>query len=312
MLSQEKTRYIEDSRFRYTLREMKKNTSVYILIAPFFLLFIVFLVVPILISLPIGFTNFNMVQFPQWVGMDNFYTLFLQDEVFLIAISNTMVFAFITGPIGYAMCFLLAWAINEMPKSLKTLFTFVFYAPTLAGNIYTTWQLIFSGDMYGILNSWLTQLGIVNGPIQWLTDANYILTSVIIVQIWMSMGAGFLAIRAGLQGIDRSYYEAGAIDGIKNRTQELLYITIPSMGPQLLFAAVMTITGSFTAGDVGRFLTAFPSTDYAAHTIMTHAFDYGYIRFEMGYASAICFILFIVMLFANYLIRRILSRFLDD
>ncbi|NLJ17161.1 MAG: sugar ABC transporter permease [Clostridiales bacterium] len=312
MLSKEKTKYIEDSRFKYTLREIKKNASVYLLIAPFFLLFIVFLVVPILISLPIGFTNFDMVQFPKWVGMDNFYTLFLQDEVFLIAIKNTMIFAFITGPVGYMMCFLLAWAINEMPKFLKTLFTFVFYAPTLAGNIYTTWQLIFSGDTYGILNSWLIQLGIINGPIQWLTDANYILTSVIIVQIWMSLGAGFLAIRAGLQGIDRSYYEAGAIDGIKNRTQELLYITVPSMGPQLLFAAVMTITGSFTAGDIGRFLTAFPSTDYAAHTIMTHAYDYGYIRFEMGYASAICFILFIVMLFANSLIRRILGRYLND
>lgn len=312
MLSKEKTKYIEDSRFKYTLREIKKNASVYLLIAPFFLLFIVFLVVPILISLPIGFTNFDMVQFPKWVGMDNFYTLFLQDEVFLIAIKNTMIFAFITGPVGYIMCFLLAWAINEMPKFLKTLFTFVFYAPTLAGNIYTTWQLIFSGDTYGILNSWLIQLGIINGPIQWLTDANYILTSVIIVQIWMSLGAGFLAIRAGLQGIDRSYYEAGAIDGIKNRTQELLYITVPSMGPQLLFAAVMTITGSFTAGDIGRFLTAFPSTDYAAHTIMTHAYDYGYIRFEMGYASAICFILFIVMLFANSLIRRILGRYLND
>jgi len=312
LLSKEKTKYIEDSRFKYTLREIKKNASVYLLIAPFFLLFIVFLVVPILISLPIGFTNFDMVQFPKWVGMDNFYTLFLQDEVFLIAIKNTMIFAFITGPVGYMMCFLLAWAINEMPKFLKTLFTFVFYAPTLAGNIYTTWQLIFSGDTYGILNSWLIQLGIINGPIQWLTDANYILTSVIIVQIWMSLGAGFLAIRAGLQGIDRSYYEAGAIDGIKNRTQELLYITVPSMGPQLLFAAVMTITGSFTAGDIGRFLTAFPSTDYAAHTIMTHAYDYGYIRFEMGYASAICFILFIVMLFANSLIRRILGRYLND
>ena len=255
MLSKEKTKYIEDSRFKYTLREIKKNASVYLLIAPFFLLFIVFLVVPILISLPIGFTNFDMVQFPKWVGMDNFYTLFLQDEVFLIAIKNTMIFAFITGPVGYMMCFLLAWAINEMPKFLKTLFTFVFYAPTLAGNIYTTWQLIFSGDTYGILNSWLIQLGIINGPIQWLTDANYILTSVIIVQIWMSLGAGFLAIRAGLQGIDRSYYEAGAIDGIKIGHRSCFILLFPAWGLSCCCGS-NDYYRPFTAGDIGRFLTA--------------------------------------------------------
>lgn len=311
MFGKEKSQYIEDSKFRYTMREMKKNSSAYVLALPYFLLFIFFTAIPVLISLPVGFTNFNMAQFPKWTGLSNFYTLFLADDVFLIAIQNTLVFAIITGPVSYVMCFMLAWLINEMPGPLKTVFTYIFYAPTLAGNIYATWQLIFSGDAQGPLNSVLMNLGIIRGPQQWLTDSRYILMCVIIVQMWMSLGAGFLAIRAGLQGIDKAGYEAGAIEGIKNRFQELIYITVPAMGPQLLFAAVMQITASFTAGDIGRYLTAFPSTDYAAHTLMTHAFDYGSIRFEMGYACAVCFFLFVVMLLVNNVIRKAMSGILD-
>lgn len=303
--------HIEDNKFRYTLREMKRSRGLYLLMAPFFILFTIFTFVPVVLSLPMGFTNFNMVQFPQWVGLDNFYALFLEDEVFLKAIQNTLVFAIVTGPISYILCFLLAWLINEMPGVLKTVFTFIFYAPTLAGNIYTTWQLIFSGDTYGIANAYLINLGILNGARQWLTDANYIFGVVIVVQLWMSLGAGFLSLRAGLQGIPRDRYEAAAVEGVKNRMQELLMVTVPAMGPQMLFAAVMQIVSSFTAGDVGRFLTAFPSTDYAAHTIMTHAFDYGSIRYEMGYASAICFVLFAVMLLANWGIKKLLGRYLD-
>ena len=197
------------------MREVKKNGSAYILALPYFVLFLIFTGIPVVISLPIGFTSFNMVQFPTWVGLSNFYTLFLQDDVFLIAIQNTLVFAIITGPVSYILCFLLAWLINEMPGALKTVFTYIFYAPTLAGNIFATWQLIFSGDTYGFLNSTLMDLGLIKGPQQWLTDARYILMCVIIVQMWMSLGAGFLSLRAGFQGLDKSGYEAGAIEGIK-------------------------------------------------------------------------------------------------
>lgn len=309
--NEQQTLYLEDNKFKYTMLQMKKNIGVYGLLAPYFILFTIFTIVPVLLSLPMGFTNFNMAQFPQWVGLSNFYSLFLEDEVFLKAIENTLVFAVVTGPLSYFLCFILAWLINELPGALKTIFTFVFYAPTLAGNIFTTWQLIFSGDTYGIANAYLIDLGITNGAIQWLTDANYIMGVLIVVQLWMALGAGFLAIRAGLQGIPRDRYEAGAIEGIKNRAQELIYVTIPAMGPQLLFAAVMQITSSFTAGDIGRSLTAFPTTDYAGHTIMTHAFDYGSIRFEMGYSSAICFVLFATMLIANWGIKKILNKYLD-
>lgn len=275
------------------------------------LFFFVFTVIPVVMALPIGFTDFDMAHFPKFVGFDNFYALFLEDEVFLISIRTTLIIAVFTGPLSYILSFMLAWLINELHPVLKTLFTLIFYAPSMAGNIYFIWQLIFSGDSYGYLNSICVELGIINTNIYWLTDAKYLLICVIIVSLWISMGAGFLALRAGFQGIDRAMYEAGAIEGIKNRFQELIYITIPSMGPQLMFAAVMQIVAAFTADLVGRRLAGFPSTDYKAHTIMTHAYDFGWVRYEMGYASAICFILFIVMLLCNSVIRKALNKYMN-
>ena len=302
---------IKPGKWKYTWHMMKTNKACYAMLLPFMSLFIIFTVVPVVMSLPMGFTNFNMIETPKFVGLSNFYTLFLNDDVFLIAVRNTLIFAIFTGPFSYILSFIIAWLINEMNAFLKTFFTFVFYAPSMTTSVYVTWQLILSGDSYGYLNAVLIDLGILNEPAQWLTDTNYILTVVIIVQLWMSMGAGFLAIRAGFQNIDKSMYEAGAIEGIKNRWQELFYITIPSMGPQLLFAAVIQISASFTVGVVGQNLVGLPSTDYAAHTIMNHATDYGNIRYEMGYASAICFVLFAAMLLANKGINWLLGKYLD-
>ena len=302
---------IKQGKWKYTWHMMKTNKACYAMLLPFMSLFIIFTVVPVVMSLPMGFTNFNRIETPKFVGLSNFYTLFLNDDVFLIAVRNTLIFAIFTGPFSYILSFIIAWLINEMNAFLKTFFTFVFYAPSMTTSVYVTWQLILSGDSYGYLNAVLIDLGILNEPAQWLTDTNYILTVVIIVQLWMSMGAGFLAIRAGFQNIDKSMYEAGAIEGIKNRWQELFYITIPSMGPQLLFAAVIQISASFTVGVVGQNLVGLPSTDYAAHTIMNHATDYGNIRYEMGYASAICFVLFAAMLLANKGINWLLGKYLD-
>ncbi|MEE5992403.1 MAG: sugar ABC transporter permease [Oscillospiraceae bacterium] len=276
------------------------------MLLPFMLVFVIFTVIPVVMSLPMGFTDFDMVQLPKFVGLSNYATLFLNDSIFIQSIRVTLIFALFTGPLSYVLCFLLAWLINELPQKLKTIFTLIFYVPSMA-NVYTIWQLIFSGDVYGYLNSILLNLGLITSPIQWLTDSRYVLGVVIVVQLWISLGAGFLALRAGFQNIDRSQYEAGAIEGIQNRWQELIYITIPAMRPQMLFAAVMQIVSSFTAGTVAQSLVGFPSTDYKAHTIMTHAYDYGWVRFEMGYASAICMILFIAMLVCHQLIRKLLK-----
>ena len=301
---------MKTEKLKYTFNQIKKNRECYFMLAPFMIFFLIFTVIPVVMSFPISFTDFDVISYPEFVGLSNFYTLFLSDKVFLQSIKVTLIFACFTGPVSYVMCFLLAWLINELPQKLKTIFTLIFYIPSMAG-VYTVWKIIFSGDSYGYLNSVLMDIGISTQPVQWLTDSRYILGVTIAVQLWISLGAGFLALRAGFQNIDRSQYEAGAIEGIKNRWQELFYITIPSMGPQLLFAAVMQIVGSFTAGTVAQNIVGFPSTDYKAHTIMTHAYDYGWVRFEMGYASAICMVLFVLMYIINRIINKILNKYLD-
>lgn len=290
-----------------SLKEIKRSRECYLMLAPFMIFFIIFTVIPVAMSIPVAFTDFNMVQTPDFVGLENFRNLFLNDRIFLKSIRVTLIFAVVTAPVSYILCFMLAWFINQMPSFLRTLFTLVFYTPSMA-NIYAVWQLIFSGDRYGYLNSILMNLGITFSPVQWLTDSRYVLGSVIAVQLWISLGAGFLSFSAGFQNIDRTYYEAGLIEGISNRWQELIYITLPLMKPQLLFASVIQIVSSFTAGTVAQNLAGFPSTDYKAHTIMTHAYDYGWVRYEMGYASAICVVLFLFMYIADMLVNKFLNR----
>ena len=234
--------------------------------------------------------------------------MFLDDDVFLIALKNTLIFALVTGPISYFMCFFFAWLINELKPALRAVATLVFYAPVLSGSVFTVWQFILSPDRYGMLNGFLINLGIMQTPVSWLLDTRYIMTSLIIVQLWMSLGTGFLAFIAGLQGVDVSLYEAGAMDGIRNRWQELWYITLPSIRPQLMFGAVMQITAAFAASDICMNLAGFPSVDYAAHTIVIHMMDYGTTRFELGIACAIATILFLLTFGTNLLVRKLLRR----
>lgn len=290
---------------------MKKYKECYLLIAPFYIIFTVFVIAPIAIAIFFGFTNFNMLETPEIVGLENYLTLFFEDDVFLTAVRNTLIFAVITGPISYFACLFFAWMINELPRALRSFMTFVFYAPSMSGMLYVIWSYIFSGDMYGLLNQILMSVGFINEPVQWLTNADTMLTCIIIVQIWMSLGTSFLAFIAGFQNIDKTLYEAGAVDGIRNRMQELFYITLPSMGPQLLFSAVMQISAAFSVSDICMTLAGFPSTDNAALTVATHAYDYGMIRFEMGYACAVTTVLFIVMMAVNKWIQKIIGKHAD-
>ena len=291
-----------------TLREIRKNWQNYALMAPFLILFALFTLIPILYSVVISFTNFNIFTPPTFAGWDNYLRMFFDDDVFIIAIRNTMIFALVTGPVSYALCFLFAWLINELRPKVRAVVTLVFYAPVLSGTAFTVWSFIFSSDSYGLLNGWLMNLGLLREPMGWLTDPNYILAVVIFVQLWMSLGTGFLSFIAGLQGVDRTLYEAGLVDGVHNRFQELWYITLPVMKPQLLFGAVMQIVASFSVADVSIRLAGFPSTQYAAETLVTHIMDYGTVRFEMGYACALACFLFALMYAANKLVTFALSR----
>ncbi|SIR06541.1 MULTISPECIES: sugar ABC transporter permease [unclassified Paenibacillus] len=289
-------------------QQIKASRHSYFLMAPYMALFFLFTVVPVVISILLSFTYFNMLEFPKFIGWQNYVRLFLEDDVFLIAIKNTILFAIITGPISYIACFVFAWIINELPPKLRAFMTLVFYAPSISGNVYFIWLMIFSGDRYGIANGLLIKLGVILEPILWLKTEAYVMPIIILVQLWLSLGTGFLAFIAGLQTVDRTLYEAGAVDGIRNRWQELWYITLPSMRPQLMFGAVIQLTASFAVADVSIALAGFPSVNYAAETVVTHLIDFGTNRFEMGYASAIATVLFLLMVGTNLLVQKLLRR----
>ncbi|MFS0870257.1 carbohydrate ABC transporter permease [Paenibacillus xylanilyticus] len=292
----------------WKLQEMKASKHSYVLLAPYMILFTMFTVIPVVISIILSFTYFNMLEFPRFIGWQNYTRLFLEDDVFLIAIKNTLLFAIITGPISYIACFVFAWIINELTPKWRAFMTLIFYAPSISGNVYFIWLMIFSGDRYGIANGLLIKWGFLLEPIQWLKTEAYIMPILILVQLWLSLGTGFLAFIAGLQTVDRTLYEAGAVDGIKNRWQELWYITLPSMRPQLMFGAVIQLTTSFAVADVSIALAGFPSVNYAAETVVTHLIDFGTTRFEMGYASAIATVLFMIMVGTNLLVQKLLRR----
>lgn len=288
-------------------RSIRANKVAYLFVAPYTLLFFLFTVLPVLIAVGLSFTHYNMLQPPKWIGYQNYIRLFLSDDVFLIAVKNTFVFALITGPLSYLACFIFAWLINELQPRVRAVLTLLLYAPSISGQLFMIWTVMFSGDSYGYVNGALLRFGIIDEPIQFLLDPQWMMPVVILVVLWMSLGTSFLAFIAGLQGIDKQLYEAAAVDGIRNRWQELFYITLPQMKGYLMFGAIMSITNSFAAAAQIIPLVGFPSTDYAGHTIVTHLIDYGNIRFEMGYASAIAVILFAVMVGSQRLVQRVLN-----
>ena len=289
-------------------REIFIKRQYYYLVAPYVILFFIFTVLPVVISLVLSFTNFNLLEFPDFVGWENYMRLFVDDENFMVAIKNTLILAIVTGPLSYLMAFVFAWLINELRPRIRSFMTLIFYAPSISGSAYLVWKLIFSSDSYGYANAYLIKFGILNEPVQWLQNETYIIWIIMIVQLWLSLGVSFLSFIAGLQGVDKTLYEAGAIDGIRNRWQELWFITLPQMKSQLMFGAVMQITSSLSIADVSIQMAGFPSVNYAGHTIITHLMDYGNIRMEMGYASAIATVLFLIMILANMLVRKILRR----
>lgn len=294
--------------FNVAVKKAKKSKMCYLFLAPYAIIFFMFKVLPVITSIFYSFTYYNVLETPRFIGLQNYMNLILQDDIFLIGVKNTLMIAVITGPIGYIASFLFAWLINELPRWIRTIAVVVFYAPSIAGNAFVIFSILFRGDAYGTINAALMNMGIIDAPILWLVNPTYMLPICMIVILWMSLGTGFLSFVAGLQGVDRAQFEAGYVDGVRNRWQELYYITLPNMRPMLMFGAIMSITSAFGVADVTMALCGFPSTDYAARTVVAHLIDYGSTRFEMGYASAIATILFLVMILCNKVIQKMLNR----
>ena len=295
------------NKLKTIVNKIKKHKISYLFIAPYVLLFLVFTVLPVVVSMVLSLTSFNGMEMPQFIGLDNYFRLFFKDPLFIKGVQNTVMLAIILGPGGYLFSLISAWFINELSPKVRSVVTLLFYAPSISGNAYLIWSVMFSGDDYGYINSMLIRLGLIVEPIQFLQNTTYILPIVIIVSLWTSLGTGFLSLIAAFQGVDRAYYEAGALDGIKNRWQELWYITIPILKPQMTFSAIMSITGAFGVGAVITTLCGYPTTDNVGHTIMNHLTDYGGGRYELGYASAIAVVLFFMMIFSNLFAKKFIA-----
>lgn len=290
---------------------IRREGSAYGFLSMYALLFFVFIVVPVLAAFLLSFTFFDTIQFPRFIGLRNYIALITQDDTFMrYVLPNTIQFAVIVGPGGYALAFLLAWVLAQLPRIPRTLFALILYSPSMTSGVAmaVVWKTLFSGDQIGYLNSFLMNLGIVQEPIQWLQSPDYLMTIMIVVTLWSSMGIGFLAMLAGILEINPELYEAAALDGVSSRWQEIFYITIPSMKPQMLFGAVMAIVGTFQAGAIGVTLSGSnPTPQYAGQLIVNHIEDYGFLRYEMGYAAAVSVVLLLMVLFFTRLSNRLFA-----
>lgn len=293
------------SKWGWTWMMMKQYRIGYLMIAPFMIIFFIFTIIPVVASLLLSFTSYNMIQMPKFIFMQNYIQLFLADDLFLTAIQNTLVFALAIGPGGYIISLVVAWFLNELSPRSRSVVTFIFYAPSIAGGANMIWSLIFSSDSYGYANAWLMKLGMITEPILWFAEPKYIVPLEIFVALWGSLGTSFLSFIAGFQGIDHSQFEAGAVDGIRSRWQELWYITLPNMKPQLMFGAVMSITGAFGFAPA---MSGNPTTEYCAYTLSLHLNEYSGVRWEVGYGSAIAFLMFLLMFVSNMFIHKLISK----
>lgn len=294
------------SKWAWQWMMMKQYKVGYIMVAPFMIMFLIFTIVPMIGSFIVSFTSYNMIQAPKFIFMQNYVNLFVADDLFVVALRNTMMFAVIIGPGSFIISLIVAWFLNELSPKVRGVMTFVFYAPTYSANANLIWTLLFSSDSYGYANGWLMQMGVIDEPILWFTNPTYVVPLIIIITLWSSLGNGFLSFVAGLQGVNRSLYEAGAIDGVTNRWQELWYITLPSIKENMLFAAVNSVITAFVFNPEG--LAGNPSTDYCAYTLQMHLAEYSNVRWEIGYASAIAIVLFLLTFGSNIFANKLLSK----
>lgn len=287
----------------------KREGSAYLFLAPYLVLFTVFIVLPVGLSMLLSFTDFDSVNFPSWVGLKNYISLITSDAVFMqYVLPNTLKFSLIAGPLGYILSFLMAWMLAQIPSRSRTVLALILYSPSMTSGVAMTviWKVLFNGDQTGYLNSILLNWGFIREPIQWLQSTEWLMPVMIIVTLWSSMGVGFLAMLAGLLDVDQEMYEASYIDGVRNRFQEIIYITIPSMKPQMLFGAVMAVVNTFQAGAIGVTLSGSnPTPQYAGQLVLNHIEDYGFLRYEMGYASATSVALLLLILFTSKVVFRL-------
>ncbi|MCV2231525.1 sugar ABC transporter permease [Acholeplasma manati] len=286
--------------------------SALVFVGPYYVLFSIFIIIAVLAAVLLSFTYFNTIEFPTMSGLKNYVDIVTTDNTFMqVILPNTIKFALIVGPGGYLLSFILAWSLAQLPHKLRTVLAIIFYSPSMTMGVamVVVWSAVFSGDQAGYLNHFMLQMNLIAEPVQWLQSPQHLMNIMIIVSLWGSMGVGFLAMLSGILNVDKEIFEAAYMDGISNKFQEIFFITIPLMKPQMLFGAVMMIVSTFQAGAIGVQLSGSnPTPQNAGQLILNHIEDFGFIRFEMGYAAALSVILLILVA----LISKVAKTYLTE
>lgn len=311
-IKKEKKAPLSLSRITSPLVQHFDRHSVFYMQAPFVILFVLFIIIPVIIAIALSFTDFNSIQTPHFVGLQNYVNILINDSVFMEhAIPNTIVYSVVVGVGGYILSFFLAWSLAQIPKGPRTVMAIVLYLPSMTAGIMlsTVWQVFFSGDKVGYLNAILLKLDIIQSPITWLSDSKYLMLIMIFVSLWSSMGIGFLSMLAGILNVNRELYEAAHIDGVRNRLQEIIYITIPAIKPHMMFGAIMAIVNAFQNGSIGVQLSgANPTPGYAGQLLVTHAEEHAFIRYEMGYSAALSVVLLIIVWCVSQISKKLFAE----
>ncbi len=281
------------------VREIIRQRYSYLFIAPAVILFFVFVLAPVVVSFFLSFTKFTAFAPPEWVGLANYRNIFFNDPRFWKALCNTSIYAIGVVPLGIVVSLLSAVAIDQKIR-FKSLYKTMFFIPVVTSVIAysVVWKWLFAGEKYGLINHFLIKLGMQ--PINWMMDPSFVLPAVMIVAIWGGIGFNMFILLAGLQTIPSSFYEAAEVDGA-GAWYKFWHITLPLLKPTLLFVVIMSTINSFQVFDQVFIMTAGTSENVggvldSGLTLVSYLYDTGFTTFNMGYASAIAYILFGIIL----------------
>lgn len=267
------------------------------------LLLIVFVVIPIVMALYYSFTDYNIIEKANWVGFSNFSRIF-QDEFFFISLKNTAIYTLLYVPLGLIVSLIAAMLLNRKVKT-STMFRVFFYFPVLCSSVATAtiWYWLLN-PQYGLLNQLLSLVGI-NGP-AWLYSSNWAMTAIVIMSVWMSFGGNMMIFLAGLQGINPALYEAADIEGA-NGWQKFKGITWPQLSKTTFLVSTQLVIGAFQVFDQAYMLTK-GGPGNSTITLVYYIYNKGFGGLEMGYASALSFVLFMIIFVFSLINMRVTNR----
>lgn len=281
----------------------RQTRNFYLFIMPWLFGAIAFTLYPVLASIYYSFTEYDIIHPAKWVGLHN-YTRMFQDELFWRGVKATLIFTLFSVPLQLFLALLLALLVNQKIP-FRGLFRTLLYFPSMMSGVTLSlvWLWVFNSKS-GTFNYLLGLIGI-QGP-SWLQDEKWALTAMIIMTLW-GAGSGMIIFLAGLQGVPRLMYEAGQIDGV-SRWQSLWNITIPIISPVILFQLILGVIQSFQV-----FTQAFVMTQggphYATQFYVFYLWQTGFEFYKMGYASAMAWILLIVVMILTYIIMKVSKKY---